>query len=270
MMIVRRIFLLLSIVLTVSSCDLSVKKISMTEVDEEISSKVMGHSYFLYIYLPSDYEASNNTYPVLYLLDGDAVKDDASRVVDELVTSGVIPPVIVVAIGYGSGRNMRMYDYTPTVDSDGDGGGARDFWDFLTTELFPYIDSNYRVTPGGAYRYIAGHSFGGIAVLYGFFFHNDAIKNFIATSPSLWWDNEIFFKYESEFHVSSGNIKLFLSTGALEGMGMNILMEEFAARLLSRGYSFLTLKRMEIPHKRHWNNRYIALKEGLKFTLGSK
>ena len=246
----------------------------MTEVTDEVSSTVMGHSYTLYVYLPPGYESSADAYPVLYLLDGDTVKDDASRVVDDLVESGTVPPLIVVAIGYGSGKNMRTYDYTPTVDSDGDGGGAADFWDFLTGELFPYIDSKYRVISGADYRYIDGHSFGGLAVLYGFFFHNDAIKNFIATSPSLWWDNEVFFKYEGKFPASAGSltgsIKLFISTGTLEGMGMNVLMEEFAARLKSRGYGFLSLKSMEIPHKRHWNNRYFALEEGLKFVLGGK
>ncbi len=263
---------LLGPLLFFSSCSvvesITQKSINMKYVTERINSKNTGHSYTLYIYLPSNYSNTNDSYPTLYLLDGDSVHEDSSYIISKLIDSNTIPPIIVVAVGYGDGPNRRMTDYTPTVDPDGDGGGASKFFKFLTEELIPHIDSEYRTKTDPAFRCIAGHSLGGIAVLYALFFYYDTFANFIATSPSLWWDNEIFFSYESDFSQKAESInstlRLFTSVGALEGMGMNVLLEEFVNRLKAPNYPFIKIFKEIIPHKRHWENRYIALKEGLK------
>ncbi|MCK5455876.1 MAG: alpha/beta hydrolase [Melioribacteraceae bacterium] len=187
-----------------------------------IHSKIIDDDYYLYIKLPSSYNDSDKTYPVIYLLDGDIAFTMAWSTVRYLQYGKHLPEVIIVGIGYGSllssaEENMRERDYTISKLADRkNSGGGENFLNFLKTELIPYIDSEYRTNPQE--RVINGYSFGGLLVMYSFIKEHDLFSGYVAGSPYLFPDKE----YLQELLVKSSNqlknskAKLFISYGGLE------------------------------------------------------
>ena len=74
----------------------------------------------------------------------------------ELITAGVVEPLIVVGI-YNTGH-ARIEEYTPTKDARLGGGLADDYGRLIVEELKPFIDATYRThaetrrTPASAAR----------------------------------------------------------------------------------------------------------------------
>jgi predicted alpha/beta superfamily hydrolase len=68
---------------------------------------------------------------------------------------------------------------------------ADKFLSFIESELFPYIEKNYRPVP---YRICSGHSSGGLCVTHSFLMHNNMFNSYIALSPSLYWDAGLVMK----------------------------------------------------------------------------
>ncbi len=153
------------------------------------------------VYTPPSYADTTytpRTYPVLYLLDGDAHFHSVTGLIQALATgingSRVIPEMIVVAIP----NTNRMRDLSPTnttVDHNGKpsssyagGGGLSDFLRFMQTELIPRVDSAYRTSP---YRMLVGHSLGGIAAIDALYTMPATFNSYVAIDPSLWWDKRL-------------------------------------------------------------------------------
>jgi predicted alpha/beta superfamily hydrolase len=99
--------------------------------------------------------------------------------------------MIVVGIASGS-RERRTRDLTPVSTSEMDQrftpghGGAANFLSFLTQELVPMIDRNYRTRP---YRILVGHSHGGLFASYVLAVKPTAFQAYLAIDPSLSWNN---------------------------------------------------------------------------------
>lgn len=180
---------------------------------DSIHSAVLDEMRPYLVYTPPSYDDTTSTphaYPVLYLLDGDAHFHSVSGLV-QILGTGVngtfaIPGMIVVAIP----NTNRTRDLTPThteVGFDGtptpafaESGGNPAFFDFLTEELFPRIESRYRTMP---YRALVGHSFGGITVLNALYTMPEAFDAYVAIDPSLWWDHETLLRRAKDFFGSA-------------------------------------------------------------------
>ena len=151
--------------------------------------------------LPPGYDAPENRsrrYPVLYMLDGqnlfDACLSDVSHQewgVDEpvyrLVAEQKIPPLIVVGVDH-AGRD-RGHEYLPYKDFVGgpdmpEPAGKR-FPDFLTGEVMPLVDGQYRTLPGQPNTGIGGSSYGGVAALYALLARPGQFGYGLIESPSL-------------------------------------------------------------------------------------
>jgi Predicted hydrolase of the alpha/beta superfamily len=206
-----------------------------------ITSVIVGDSYPIYIGLPKDYAASpGKSYDVVYLLDGDGYFSKTQQIIDQHVDDADMNPVILVGIG---NIDERTRDYTPTSlkDYSGSGGGDK-FCNFLKSELIPYIDANYRTNPSPENRCLAGHSLGGLCVYYALFKYIDTFGKFLASSPSLWWDNDITFQYEADYASGHTSMPAALYTCFCTG-DYNICpeVEELVKRLKNRNYTGLTV-----------------------------
>jgi predicted alpha/beta superfamily hydrolase len=144
----------------------------------------------LLLYTPQGYENSDDLYPVLYLLDGEAHFHHTTGIVEFLANNDRIPDMIIVALP----NPDRYRDLTPPLkrvdpaDVNPSSGGADNFLAFLKEELIPYIDQTYRTRP---YRLLVGHSLGGLFSIYTLVKQPGLFNGFIAISPSLWWDEEV-------------------------------------------------------------------------------
>ena len=151
-----------------------------------VKSEVLGEDRRILVRTPQGYEAGNQRYPVLYLLDGDAHIAHTSSTVEFLARNGRMSELIVVAIP----NTDRTRDLSPThITTTGatgapqfpTSGGGDKFLKFIETELMPHIEKNYRVHP---YRILAGHSLGGLFVVHAMISRPDLFNAYIAVSPA--------------------------------------------------------------------------------------
>lgn len=236
-----------------------------------ISSKILNEDREILIRLPKDYNYSVKKYPVLYVLDGEFFFQQANSVINFLsecsyIYNKPIPDMIVVAL-VNIDRNR---DYTPTYAPNQlgslyyptSGGGAK-FLNFLEKELIPEIDNQYRTQ---SFRTLTGWSFGGLFTVYTYAKKPELFSAYLAISPSLWWDKDIFVsKYDSIFANFSYPLKKFTITcGALEGGNIG--------RAVRNGFVPIFKEKMpgnyhfnfvEIPDEDHSFVPYKALYDGL-------
>ena len=121
-----------------------------------LPSKILKSDRKFAIYLPPDYETSNRSYPILYLLHGAGDNQSGWTQFGELLS------IANKAIADGTATSMIIV--TP------DAGGAQqgyfngrdwNYEDFFFKELIPYIEKNYRVKTDKRFRAVAGLSMGG-------------------------------------------------------------------------------------------------------------
>jgi predicted alpha/beta superfamily hydrolase len=123
------------------------------------------------VHRPANYDFSSARYPVLIVLDGDWNFQHASTTVDFLADDNRIPAMLVVGIP----NTDRSRDLFPQ-------NGAENFLKFITTELIPKLDQDFRTQP---YRILVGHSNGGLFGLYSVIGAPGAFKGYILASPVL-------------------------------------------------------------------------------------
>ena len=155
----------------------------------ELFSEILDENRPLFIRTPYGYESGDEHYPVLYLLDGNAHFHHTTGTADYLAYSGRTPELIVVAI-----RNTdRNRDLTPPSTQQSDiedyptHGGADNFLRFISDELMPWVNRQYRTRPHST---LVGHSFGGLFALHALVTRPDVFDAYIAISPGLQWDDQ--------------------------------------------------------------------------------
>ena len=155
----------------------------------EMFSEILDENRPLIIGTPRRYETSEEHYPVVYLLDGDVHFHHTTGTADYLAVHGRMPEVITVAIP----NTDRSRDLTPPSAQEWDRehfpthGGADAFLRFISDELMPWVDRQYRTRPHAT---LVGHSFGGLFAIHALLARPDVFDAYIAISPSLQWDDQ--------------------------------------------------------------------------------
>ncbi len=144
----------------------------------QLHSQAIGETRSYFVHLPEDYDLSNDRYPLLIVLDGAADFQHASTTADLLADAGRIPHMLVVGIP----NTVRNRDMIPFAA----GSGSENFLKFLTTELIPKLDHDFRTQP---YRILVGHSNGGLFGLYSLIKAPAEFRGYILASPPLQNDN---------------------------------------------------------------------------------
>ena len=125
-----------------------------------VNSAIMGRAVTYSVYLPPDYQGSERTYPVVYLLHG--YTDDhtgwvqfgeVNRYADKAIQDGLIPPMIIVMPNGDTSFYINSFD------------GREKYEDFFIKEFMPAIEKAYRIKAQKRYRGVAGLSMGGYGSL---------------------------------------------------------------------------------------------------------
>jgi enterochelin esterase-like enzyme len=123
-----------------------------------MESKILGMDRKYAIYLPPDYETSERSYPVLYLLHGGG--DDQTgwvqfgevlRITDEAIANGSATAMVIVMPDANEGKRGYFNDIK----------GEWRYEDFFFEEFLPYVEKEYRIKGEKRYRAVAGLSMGG-------------------------------------------------------------------------------------------------------------
>lgn len=172
-----------------------------------IYSKLLKENRSYWVYIPASYKDkmfSSNKYPVMILLDGDTHFHSVTGVVQFLSADHKIPEMIVIGVL----NTDRTRDLTPThtdIGYDGQvdlklqhsGGGDR-FLAFLSEELLPHIDSNYRTLP---YQVLVGHSAAGNLAVHDFINDEPLFNAYLAIDPNIAWDKRYTVRHLKAVNV---------------------------------------------------------------------
>jgi ferri-bacillibactin esterase len=198
----------------------------------DLPSKISARTYRIFVYKPLTPPPLAG-YPVIYVTDGNGMFPLAAAQMALMGLAG--KGAMVVGVGYATENYMkpmmlRYKDLTPVTEDktlfptqpplgEADQGGQSElFFRFLVEELRPALKSSYPINLQQQTLY--GHSLGGLFVLGVMFKHPDSFKNYVASSPSIWWDKKSVLKDEAGFIAEMKNAKIplrvLISVGAKE------------------------------------------------------
>jgi enterochelin esterase-like enzyme len=151
-----------------------------------VKSKSMGKDIKYNIYLPADYDKTNRSYPVLYLLHGYSDDEtgwtqfgEAGRIADETIKSGIAPAMIIVMPDAG------VTFYINNAD------GKQKYEDFFINELIPHVEATYRARAKKEFRGVAGLSMGGYGTMIMALKHTELFAAAAPLSGAFWTDDDI-------------------------------------------------------------------------------
>lgn len=191
-----------------------------------------GAPYRIFLFIPSG-EPPENGWPLLVTTDGNAMFPFA---VASLVTQAPYPTAtnvgwgVVAAIGYPTDEPYnamrRAWDlgpppvksYPPYVEGGPPVmiGGTGALLDFIETAVIPKITGMVRLDP--TRRSLFGHSFGGLFTLFALFERPGLFANWIAASPTIYWEGSEILNNEAKRNTVPGvSPFLHLSAGEYEG-----------------------------------------------------
>lgn len=254
-------------------------------VEQVLCSSHKQLEYRIMIAVP-DEDPPEQGYPVIYALDGDAVFGtlvEAARL--QTRKPHGFDPAIIIGIGYPSrepfDRNRRYYDFTTTAQAEDlperpkgwewpDNGGADAFLNFIEMELMPVISRQYPIDDGR--QAIFGHSLGGLFVLHALFSRPQLFQNYIAGSPSIWWNHHAILQEKINFEMMLAETRihprLLITIGADELDHMVKDAEQLAASLQPLTSCGLHLELVKFADESHVSVLPAALSRLLKFALG--
>lgn len=124
--------------------------------DLKMNSEILEGERKYAVYLPPDYETSERSYPVLYLLHGATDNHtgwvqfgEVLRITDTAIKDGTATPMVIVMPDADTGR-MGYFN-----------AGDWKYEDFFFDELMPHVEKKYRIKSEKRYRAVAGLSMGG-------------------------------------------------------------------------------------------------------------
>ncbi len=249
-------------------------------VPVQLQSKMLDETRTILVRTPASYAAGTRAYPVLYMTDGDRQIGHTAAVIDFLAREGRMPEVIIVGIN----NTDRTRDLTPTkleTMAAGNGqrfpvptsGGGDRFLDFISMEVLPYVEKNYRTQP---YRVLAGHSFGGLFAMHTFLTRPELFNAVIAVSPTLTWDDRYIYRRASEWvkKASDRPVTLVVSVGN-EGQELDREFDALKALLQKSGPKPLSFEAVRFADEDHGSvvlpTHYAGLRkvfEPFRFVLG--
>ncbi|MDX1284423.1 MAG: alpha/beta hydrolase-fold protein [Draconibacterium sp.] len=127
-----------------------------------MESKILNMERKYAVYLPPDYETSERSYPVLYLLHG-ATDDqtgwvqfgEVKHIADKTINEGISTSMIIVM----PDADTKQMGYTNAPN-------GWNYEDFFFEELMPHVEEKFRIRKEKRYRAVAGLSMGGGGTFY--------------------------------------------------------------------------------------------------------
>jgi predicted alpha/beta superfamily hydrolase len=191
-----------------------------------------GDPYRIFLFIPRG-EPPAGGWPLLVTTDGNATFPFAfaSTVTQAPYPTGTnVDWGVVAAIGYPTDEPYNAFrrawdlgpppikSYPPYFEGGPPVriGGTGQLVDFIEHRLFPRLDAMTRIDP--TRRSLFGHSFGGLFTLYALFERPALFTNWIAASPTIYWEESEILNNEARRQPITGPaVFLHLSAGEYEG-----------------------------------------------------
>ncbi len=183
-------------------------------LDASFHSRAMDGDFALKVYLPPKPARPG---PRPWLLVGlDAGFEDMGTVLDDLIATGQVPPLVAVGVVSRQGKRTKDLGYSD------------DFARFLADELVPWARRQYGTTALRDHTILGGESRGGGMVLYTALHHPNVAGKVLAISTALenvpggfpparyWLDPKNGWLIERILETPRRPVELFLTVGTLD------------------------------------------------------
>lgn len=233
----------------------------------------------VWVYTPPGYDPSGTIrYPVVYLIHGyPGTAADwftvgrADEVLDAMIATRMIPPVIAVAPdvnggGVRDGECLNSLNGGPQVES------------WLHDELIPWVDKSFPTRADAQHRILGGMSAGGYCALDQGLRHLDVWGGIVAVegygdpggpaARAMGYDTSAFNRVSPSHYIPTmilpRTIPIVIDEGGLEDSKP---MEAVADALKKRGHNVLF--RIEAGQKHNWAMARMALPYGLAYVASA-
>jgi hypothetical protein len=235
-----------------------------------ISSTIVGRDFDLYVQLPRTYSDPARTFPVVYVLDAQWDFTLVTAIYGSQYYDGFVPGLIIVGITWGGTNanydSLRAADLTPTNSkSVPQSGNAPRFLSCIQNEIIPFVDSQFRTRKDD--RTLMGSSYGGLFTLYALFQESKLFQRYVLTSPSVEFDNGVFYSFEKQYadQHSSLPVRLFMAEGGLEG-GL-AAYQKLVDHLKLRRYGGLNMETRILENMGHSGGKAEGYTRGLQWVF---
>lgn len=173
------------------------------------NSKILSYQITYDVYLPAGYH-TDTKYPVVYVTDGYEYMHpklgNMITVLDNLIATGKIKPVIAIFIDHrepiNRSNNKRMTELAMN----------HHYYNFISQELVPFIESTYAASGETSNRAIMGTSMGGLAATYFAFSPQSVFGMAGIQSPAFWTQPRI---YELCKNPENPALRVSMTTGTI-------------------------------------------------------
>jgi enterochelin esterase-like enzyme len=193
----------------------------------QFRSRIFDNTRFLRVWLPPGYDDAANSdtaYPVFYLNDGQnlfepstafgGIEWQVDETADRLIREGAVPPMIIVGIDNTGKDRIREYMPYRSMHPVIMRVQGRYYPDFLTKEVMPFVERNYRVAGGPENTGLGGSSLGALIALYTAMAQPELVGHLLLESPSLWASGRQLLKESRK--VRTWPERIFLAVGTAE------------------------------------------------------
>jgi predicted alpha/beta superfamily hydrolase len=173
------------------------------------------------IYLPPDYDSTNQDYPVLYMHDGQNLFDDSTSYVGEWGIDESLNQLAresdfrLIVVGIDNGQEKRMNELSPWENKEFGPAEGEQYMKFIVNQIKPYIDNTYRTLSDRDNTAIMGSSMGGLISHYAIYNYPQVFSKAGIFSPSYWYSADLY-PYTKQNPVPK-DARLFLEIGMKEG-----------------------------------------------------
>jgi enterochelin esterase family protein len=224
----------------------------------------------IHVYLPPGYADGNQTYPVVYILDGSDYIEFAHTpaVLDHLVEAGRIEPVVGVFV---SPPNRHLPDPPNRVTEY---GLNPRYAQWMADVLTNWVDTRFRTRKGPSSRLVAGDSYAGVGSLYIAFEHPETFG--LAYSQSGYLPLNVGQMVRAFAESDRKPLRLYVDVGIFEHkVGLGWLPDDeidftsgnrmFEQILRSKNYDHVYA---EYPEGHTWGNWRVHMIDALTHFFG--
>ena len=194
----------------------------------------------LWIYLPPNYESSQNNYPVMYLQDGQNIFDASTSFSGEWEVDESLNILFengddgIIIVGIDNGGAHRNDEYSPWPNPEYGGGEGVAYVNFIVHTLKPFIDNNFRTKPDRLNTGIMGSSLGGLISFYAAIEYQEIFGKAGIFSPSFWLSHQVYNLVENT--GKEQDMKIYLLAGEKESGSLVQEMVNMQSTLLNAGF----------------------------------
>lgn len=211
---------------------------NVTVLEPAFQMPGLQRSRILRLYLPPDYQSSDDSYPVLYMHDAQNLFDASTSYagewrVDESLNQLAQQGLKLIVVGIDNGgefRNQELLPYSgpPIGQAQGD-----QYLQFLVTVVKPYIDQHYRTKADAANTGIMGSSMGGLISHYALLKYPQVFGLYGLFSPSYWAVGSHVQQFSQQ--LPAPGQRLYFYMGLQEGGSMVPDIDALVHQLVAKG-----------------------------------